>query len=178
VIHPIEGTKRTQDEYRELTVGKIRSMLDMIGHDQLNVHLALEINQFKMIKVSPGYTYDGILDIVTEVNSDHLGICFDLGHTYSNIRRGFLPPVIPDAFLRRVIHTHIHDLSPEYQTHWPLLYGNVPVGKYLKLLAQGHFKGILNLELIYDRFYTTINAKQAIDASLAKLNAILYKEEQ
>jgi sugar phosphate isomerase/epimerase len=173
VVHPIEGHNKTQDEYRRLTVWKIKKITDTLERAHLNVQLALEINQFKAGKNSPGFTCAGILEIVTAVNSDQLGICFDFGHTWSNIRRGFLSKTIPDEFLNCVIHTHIHDLSSEGQTHWPLTSGNVPVEEYVKLLAARQFNGVLNLELNYDRFKASINAKQAISASLKKLGEIV-----
>jgi sugar phosphate isomerase/epimerase len=173
VVHPIEGQNKTQDEYRHLTVRKIKNITDTIERDNLNVQIALEINQFKEKKTSPGCTYDGILKIVSAVDSDKLGICLDFGHTWSNIRRGFLNKTIPDQFLNRVIHTHIHDLSSEYKTHWPLTFGNVPVEAYIKLLVARQFNGVLNLELNYDRFKTAISAIEAINASLKILGDIV-----
>jgi sugar phosphate isomerase/epimerase len=169
VVHPIEGKNKTQDEYHDLTVVTIKKLTDAIRRERLNVHIALEINQFKDNKISPGYTYDGILAIVTEVNSEHAGICFDFGHTWSNVRRGFLDRTIPGEFLNRVIHTHIHDLGPGYRTHWPLTSGNVPVAEYIQSLAQRRYQGFLNLEINYDRFKTATNAKEAIRGSLDKL---------
>ena len=80
---------------------------------------------------------------------------------------------IPDTFLNHVIHAHIHDLGPDYKTHWPLTLGNVPVEEYVKLLAARRFNGVLNLELVYERFKTSISAKQAIEASLKKLGNIV-----
>jgi sugar phosphate isomerase/epimerase len=173
VVHPIEGTRRTQDEYHQLTVAKIKNMTDTVTRDNLKVKIALEINQFVTTLASPGFTYDGILKIVTEVNSEHLGICFDFGHTWSNIRRGFMGQTIPDQFLNRVIHTHIHDLSLEYKTHWPLTFNNVPVAEYIRLLTERSYQGVLNLELDCLRFKNSIGVKEAVGSSLIKLSHII-----
>ena len=71
VVHPIEGETKTQEEYRNLTIRKIKNSINAIQRDNLNVKLALEIMQYEETLTSPGFTYEGVLDIVTEINSDH-----------------------------------------------------------------------------------------------------------
>jgi len=51
-----------------------------------------------------------------------------------------------------VIHTHVHDMSPEGQTHWPLDGGRVPLARNARLLRRAGYRGLYCLELSPDRF--------------------------
>jgi sugar phosphate isomerase/epimerase len=55
-------------------------------------------------------------------------------------------------FLKRVIHTHIHDISRDGATHFPLTSGILPLSECLDRLANEKYQGYLNFEPSIDRW--------------------------
>jgi sugar phosphate isomerase/epimerase len=90
-----------------------------------------------------GVTREEVLDLVTDLNSPRLGICWDMGHDYLAHRDDRLAP----EWLERVIHVHVHDVDANENDHFPLVYGKVPHAKWLRALRQAGMKGIVTLEL-------------------------------
>jgi sugar phosphate isomerase/epimerase len=105
---------------------------------------ALENNnptETNVIKI--GVTREEVLELVTGINSPQLGICWDMGHDYLAKREDKLAP----EWLERIIHVHVHDVDPQGNDHFPLMFGKVPFARWLSALHQVGMKGIVTLEL-------------------------------
>lgn len=137
--------------YAELTQNSLRGLLREIEAQKAPYKIALEINREKA-KTDPSFTWEGVVSMVKAVNHPALGICWDMGHSFSNASRGVIPVMPPDEFASRVIHTHIHDLSPEGRTHWPLREKKVPIQEFCQILHKLGYSGVYNLEIGPDRF--------------------------
>jgi sugar phosphate isomerase/epimerase len=72
-------------------------------------------------------------------------------------------------FLDNVIHTHIHDLSPGGETHWPLTESVVPLADFVLSLKEKNYAGTYNLELRPERWQKVIDAKTGIFESISIL---------
>ncbi|MBU0511556.1 MAG: sugar phosphate isomerase/epimerase, partial [Chloroflexi bacterium] len=109
-----------------------------------NLTIALE----NLDIAKPGITKFGerredVLALVTEIDHPRLGICWDTGH---DIRQG-VPQDPPKEWLERVDHVHIHDLDNSGEDHFPLVFGNVPNERWIKLLMDAGMEGTITLEL-------------------------------
>ena len=146
-LHPVRG-----DNIAMLTI-----LSDYIIEMQLPVRIALENNR-KMPDESDSDCLSFVLDTVTRVNRENVGICFDMGH-YAWYAKNFTesPNTIPDeTFFSRVIHTHIHAYT-DGTTHFPLDEWREPMSLYIRELRKGYL-GIYNLELEPGRYAHRWNA--------------------
>ena len=160
------------------SIEKQRPTLDSVVrriHDISSLpHVALEIMRYHEKLCDPCSTYEGLLAVLDELDGeeDHkIGICWDMGHTRSSIAQGKLSPETPEAFLARVVHTHLHDVGPNGDTHWPLVEGT-PVAQDLGLLKSVGFDGVLNLELLPQRWPPDVPVRQSIVESIAWLQRV------
>ena len=141
-VHPIAGDN----------VKMLSSIADYIEKHNLPVTVALENNRLMPDKTE-GDSVAYVLDVVKKVNRAGIGICWDMGHYmyWWKKNHGNEPVCLPDeAFLKRVIHTHIHGLSA-LKTHFPLDSHALPLKEFLDGLCFEYF-GLYNLELEYNRF--------------------------
>lgn len=133
------------------------------------LQFALENNRVKKVN-DPGNTIKGVLEMVENLNREDVGICWDMGHYFSNILYGKenAPPIFEEdpllnTFCKRVVHTHIHGNNLEWTTHFPLREEkNLPLRSFVQLLEQNNYKGIYNLELSLERWPKEDDAKQLI----------------
>jgi len=151
----------------ERTVHALRSLLDVFQREGVPFSIALEINHLGP-RSDPGVTYTGIVEMIAGTDRPGIGACWDMGHAFMNVQHGQLARVPSEAFLERVIHTHVHDLGP--RTHYPLTRGVVPVDLYAKLLLDRGYEGILNLELSPERYPEL--AREGVWASIERLVAL------
>jgi sugar phosphate isomerase/epimerase len=170
-LHCYSAREDSVEELARRTVLALRSLLDALCAAGLPLHVALETNHVSA-NHDPGVTYAGIVDMIDRVDRPGIGACWDLGHTTMNVQHGQMARLPPDAFLERVIHTHVHDLGP--RTHHPLTHGVVPVDAYLDLLLDRGYDGILNLELSPQRFPDTVC--DGVWASIERL--VAYRQPQ
>jgi len=154
------------------TISALRRLLDERDKRNAPFRFALEINKSKA-KVDPSFTWEGVSSIAEEVDHSALGICWDFGHAYYNHRIGLITAEPPESFLRKVIHTHIHDLSPEDKTHWPLCEGVVPLARNCELLQSVGYDGVYNLELDPPRYPDYTNLSDALYDSVTILKDVL-----
>jgi len=112
---------------------------------------ALENQRFKGYE-DPAISFDGTVAIVQSMPEQKIGICWDMGHSFSNTVNFNHPQFPSEDFLSRVIHTHIHDLGPGGRTHWPFKENKVPLEENIRLLQSINYRGAYNLELSFDRF--------------------------
>ena len=52
-----------------------------------------------------------------------------------------------EAFVRAVRHVHVHDINPEGEDHFPLVFGRVPWRDDLAALKAAGFGGLVILEI-------------------------------
>lgn len=140
-IHPIVGDNTAM----------LLKLSDYLYDHNYPVRIALE-NERKLPDKTMGDGLKLVLDAVTQVNRENVGICFDMGH-YAWYAEQILKDskaLPPREFLDRVIHTHIHRCV-EGNTHFPVLEWFEPLASYVRELDYGYY-GVYNLELSPDRF--------------------------
>ena len=140
-IHPIVGDNTAM----------LLKLSDYLYDHNYPVRIALE-NERKLPDKTMGDGLELVLDAVTQVNRDNVGICFDMGH-YAWYAEQILQDskaLPPREFLDRVIHTHIHRCL-DGNTHFPVLEWFEPLASYIRELDYGYY-GVYNLELSPDRF--------------------------
>jgi len=150
-VHPFAAKQGDEQALFEETVETARRLCDLSGESDAPFIFALELMRRKQ-QVDPGVTYDGVLNMVDRIDRPNMGICWDLGHTLANIDAGVVDDSPPPAFLRNVIHTHIHDRRE--QTHRPILDERSPVRPLIETLLRAGYRDVMNLELSAHRFDT------------------------
>ena len=140
-VHPIEGDN----------VAMLLALSDYAREQGLPVRIALE-NERRLPDKTEGDSIALVLEAVTRVDRENVGICFDMGHFtwYNSLYHTYSDGMPPVEFLDRVIHTHIHECA-EGRTHFPLEGWRAPVADYVKALDRRYF-GVYNLELEPPRF--------------------------
>jgi len=171
VTIPLHAKFRMEGEMEPViadTISALRRLLEERDRREAPFRFALEINKSKA-KVDPSFTWEGVSSIVEEINHPALGICWDFGHAHYNHRIGLISAEPPEAFLRKVFHTHIHDLSSEDKTHWPLCEDIVPLARNCELLHNAGYQGVYNLELDPPRYPDYENLSEALYDSVTRL---------
>jgi len=148
-IHSYAGFENDNGKYIHDTVNALSQLLD---NTKENVVFALEINRAKSLYFDPSVSYEGVINIINLVNSERVGACWDFGHAASNGLNNLINPLPSDEFLSKVIHTHIHDLSPDYITHFPLTYARLPLASFTDLLLKSGYAACFNLEFSLERW--------------------------
>lgn len=162
-------------ELEEQTLIMLRDWIRFIEVEQLPIRFALENNRKKDSKADPGNSCENVLKMVEEIDSPHLGICWDMGHYYANVASSndaiVADEKLPsEEFLRRVIHTHIHGTGKNGRTHFPIVESNhLAVEAYLAALGQCGYKGTYNLELSFKRYEVKMPVVEKVLASIEKL---------
>ena len=103
---------------------------------------------------------------VSNVDSERLGVCFDMGHRLSSLNKfGEDSDPADDSFYSLVRHTHIHSLYKGV-THLPLTVGKSALDENLSALARNGYRGVLNLEVNLGRFDEPFDAKESFEGSV------------
>jgi sugar phosphate isomerase/epimerase len=170
-LHCYSEQDGSLSQLAERTVQALCGLLDVLQREGAPLSIALEINHVGP-RVDPGITYAGIVEMIAGTGRPGIGACWDMGHAFMNVQHGQLACVPCEAFLERVIHTHVHDLGP--RTHYPLTRGVVPVDLYVQLLRDRGYEGILNLELSPERY--PASAREGLWASIERLVALAQGE--
>lgn len=170
-VHCIASKGGNVNELIQQTVDTVTTWLSIADKRKWSIKLALEINRAKDI-ADPGNHYEGLLAVKKHLPDPRVGFCWDLGHTAYNVLQGTLSAQTPDAFVRDVIHTHIHGLSPSGQTHWPLGQHSLHVESWLQSLLRCGYEGVLNLELDPVRFKDNLDVKGGVLDSIKFLRSI------
>jgi len=178
-LHALQE-KRTEstfssEELKEQTIDMLKDWTQKVELENLPVYFALENNRNKEKSIDPGNSCEVVVEMVESVNSPHLGICWDMGHLYSNLmtesernlKMGDLPP---KEFLEKVIHTHIHGLNTVGRTHFPLTEKyTLPIEEYVNALKSHNYEGVYNLELSFERFEKGIPVVEMVNNSVRRL---------
>ena len=159
-------------------IEKTRQLLRLWGDeaDRYGYRLALELNRDKH-NGDPSVTPRGVLSMLEGTDPAAVGICFDFGHYYSNVRTyGLGEEALPDKqFLERVIHTHIHALGQNGGTHFPLdAAGRLPLDRYVGGLSRAGYGDIYHIELEFARIPEQ-SFRQAIRDSVVSLKGAVFR---
>ena len=174
-IHVSQGVEENID-YASRTKQILQAGSIELNKSTNQVLFAFENNRMKKVN-DPGNTIKGVLEMVETLGREDVGICFDMGHYYSNIQQGKedSPSVLEEdpllnEFCKHVVHTHIHGMSSEGTTHFPIRKeSDLPLRSFVQLLEQNDYKGIYNLELSLDRWAKDEDPKQLIAESIEYL---------
>ncbi|MCF7914044.1 MAG: sugar phosphate isomerase/epimerase [Spirochaetaceae bacterium] len=154
------------------TINNLKQISLLIKKEKYPISFAVEINREKN-KNDPSTGYENLIEICRQVDNPKIGIGWDIGHTYYNVCNSYIPKDPPREFIERVVHTHIHDLNSNGQTHWPLVTGNLPLKFYLQKLQSVAYNQYHTLELYPERFIDTLSA----DITMFESIEILKKAE-
>lgn len=149
-IHPVSDDN----------IAMLTSLSDHIIEHRYPVRIALE-NKRRMPDGRGGDSLALVLDAVTRVDRNNVGICFDMGHFawYTENFTDSPNTLPPEEFLSRVIHTHIHSCV-EGTTHFPLDEWREPISLYINALGYKYL-GVYNIELSPKRFSHLFGAADA-----------------
>jgi sugar phosphate isomerase/epimerase len=161
----------------ESTTRTLKGLIESVGICNYTVKLAVEINRFHRNRIKTyDTTYEGILKVTQHLTDSEIGFCWDMGHTQSSFLQNMLPATPPFEFVRKVIHTHVHGLSPRGTTHWPLTKSTAHIASGVRQLKSCGYNGIYNLELypmrwdaeniVRDEILTSIHCLQKIPNSI------------
>lgn len=139
VLHGAKGDEPRRRLRRD-TVAFARWVLRRSKH--LRIALEVRIRERGTVKV--GDSRAELVDLVSELGSERVGICWDLGH---DVRNGFSFTGVDWGFVSHVTHVHVHDVSPDGRDHYPLVFDNVPYQDCLKLLLEAGYRGNIILEI-------------------------------
>jgi len=174
VVHPYDFPEASYDELVTATVNGLEALIEHFKRHLLPFRIALEINRHRGDNV-PGVSYDGLLEIGSHFSAEELGFCWDMGHTQASVLLKKLPETPPSEFVKRVIHTHVHEVSPEGTTHQPLRAPASYLEQCIGCLEAIGYTGVYNLELYPDRWKPEVNVKEAILLSVERLGTILRR---
>jgi len=172
VVHALVDPDASCGAMTESTVRALTRLAESIARRSVPVRVSLEINRHHGID-APGTTYESLLDIAQRLGSTEIGFCWDMGHTRSSVLQDRLPAVPPADFARKVIHTHVHGLSREGDTHWPLTESSSHVASGVSQLRRFGYGGTYNLELYPMRWGSEHAVREGILGSVHCLRKIL-----
>lgn len=171
VVHAHSNACVDADALMSSSASAIRALDAFFKQHGLPIRIALEINRDHGVK-APGVTYEGLLEIEKRCNGVALGFCWDMGHTQSSFQQKTLPAEPPQSFVAKVIHAHVHDLSPEGDTHWPLIGDCRHLGSGMLRLESNGYTGCYNLELYPSRWEQIGCVRDGMLDSIDRLRAI------
>ncbi len=141
VIHGASDPQASVSQNEDTTAGLLDWLATAITTRTLPAFAALELGAFKPDReTAAARSRASVMSVVTKVDSDRAGICWDLAHDYENAANEPRWTVDPaEDFLRRVVHVHVHDVDDDGLAHYPLLLGSVPFREQLEALTRlGH----------------------------------------
>jgi sugar phosphate isomerase/epimerase len=139
VVHGARATDRSHAQLLQDTV----AFLEWLLSQSAGLRVAVENLPLHPALIKIGTSHRDLMEIVESVRTPDVGICWDLGH---DVLLGATSP--PNrAFLRQVIHVHVHDIDAEGVDHYPLVYGRVPYRSWLRPLVKEGFAGCVTLEV-------------------------------
>ncbi len=137
VLHGAADVATSAQANDDATTGLLEWLAMEFETGTLPANAALELGAAKEGRqTASARSRASVLEIVQRVDSERVGICWDLAHDRENasIEPGWT--VIPDdEFLRRVKHVHLHDLGEDGLAHYPLVLGSVPIAEQFTALS-------------------------------------------
>ena len=183
-LHAFQTDRGDVHKLRLETIELLDRWASFIKSEKLPVYIALENNRNKET-IDPGNSSEGVLEMVNVINSSHVGICWDMGHYYSNLlkkmglesRPSAHLDVLPStSFLEKVYHTHIHGLNRQGTTHFPLTEKeSLPLEHYVTALKNVDYLGVYNLELSLPRWGAHTSYDQEMTDTITRLQNAISK---
>jgi sugar phosphate isomerase/epimerase len=170
-LHPVTPSQAPRGVKTD-TILLAHHLTALIKKQAYPVILALE-NQRSKGDQNSGTSYQGIAEMVAAVADPGLGICWDMGHATANHLTEGQPLMPYQEFLQETVHTHIHDLSRQGKTHWPLKENQVPVEDFVTALKKNGYRGLYNLELSFSRFRREKDREKSIFDSISRLSLMI-----
>lgn len=177
--YAVTNGSQTGEQLSEASYRQLQRWLKQTAEEDLNVQFIVELTRRLPKKTDPGGSVESLLSLVRRVNDDRCGICWDMGHYYSNCMRDRQYSKRPDnvvedlpveEFMKRTMHTHIHGLSDKCRTHFPLVPGeSLPLELYVSALQAAGYNGVYNLELDCQRFVDHPQLFEEIEATIERL---------
>jgi sugar phosphate isomerase/epimerase len=161
VVHALESRPESSNTTVEATAGVLARIDEEVRTCAPPVTIALEINRYRGAD-SPATTNVGLIEIAKRLEGAEIGFCRDFGHARFSFLQEKLPPAPPAEFLSNVYHTHIHGLSTEGQTHWPLSEDCGYLVSDISRLDSYGFDGVYNLELYPTRWAAQQDVRDSI----------------
>ncbi len=175
-VHTYSDKTGHSDELSERTIKTVSRWVELMDKGDLPFNVAVEINRSKGI-VDPSVSCEGVMRIVEGINHGRVGVCWDMGHYYTNFKNGVAEKMPGEDFIKKVIHTHIHGIG-EQGTHYPVILPEAGfLIPYINKLKSREYKGVYNLELTFDKFFMDTPADAAALKSIDQLKFILSMEE-
>lgn len=119
-----------------------------------------------------------LLELVRDIGSPHLRLCFDIGH--ANIFEKRIGDAIREAGFDFIKIIHAHDNLGDRDAHLPPYSGNVDFGDVCEALYDIGFNGVMNFETTPERLegYAMMSAEEqrAAERELAKYARLLGGE--
>jgi sugar phosphate isomerase/epimerase len=171
VLHGYSGDPSADvDTLKASTARALEALIRIRNGECLPIRVSLEITRCQKTKCDPCCDYGGLLEIADQFEASELGLCWDMGHTQSSVAQGFLDAQVPQAFLQRVIHTHIHDMGPTGVTHFPIHSHSATDAMIGSLVGVG-YTGRFNLELYPARWPDDADVTLGFQDSIRRLRA-------
>ncbi len=171
-MHPVKKIDGNNEQLKSLSESILKHYCMEIEKNTLPIKIAYE-NQREKGFTDPATKFTSISASLSLIKRKEIGTCWDMGHSYANFLKNKYEELPDDLFLENAIHTHIHDLAEKTgATHWPLIFGNTPVEKYIGILKKHGYSGLYNLELSTERF-RNLNVKKSMLESIDILKGIL-----
>jgi len=128
VMHIMEG-----DIISELNLGGIESIWQLVRKaEELKVKIAIENTRLP----------DGIRFVLSEIESEHLGLCYDSSHARLNGGE-----VLLKEFGHRLVTCHISDNDGKIDRHWLPGNGIIDWQEFCKSFPKESYSGTLMLEV-------------------------------
>lgn len=172
VVHALTNAQAGHHTFVESTLRALERLAEDIHAHDLPVRVGLEISRYHGLH-SPGTTYEGLLDIAQTLDDSEIGFCWDVGHTHSSFLQDRLPEAPPSKFVERTIHTHLHGLAPDGDTHRPLIGSSSHIESAISQLRSFGYNGTYNLELYPTRWGVGSDVRDGILDSILCLQGIL-----
>lgn len=172
IIHPLNSTHKNRTVLFQQTLEYLQQILTEL--QDVPARFALEIlrNRENSAKLHLGDNYEEILEILTNVHAENLGICWDFGHAYAMHQRGLQQQFPPVEFLNQVVHCHVHDCLDQ-KTHLPLGHGEISIQESIQLLKSCGYDGILNLEFVPHRIDDPLNFIKYVKQSVFLISELI-----
>lgn len=143
VLHPQMpfGRGKTVEDpevAKALTIDMLKFLLP--DCEKYGVILCLENMPFRRQRIS---TTDRIVEVVKEINSPYLGICFDTGHSYVMYEDIGQSVRLTAPYLKVL---HVHDNFYDDEHNFPFMCA-IDWHAFVKALVEIGYDGVLNLEV-------------------------------
>ncbi len=138
VIHGAADPTALLFENEDATAGLLDWLSSEITTRKLPAFAAVELGAAKPGRESAAARCRAsVLRIVRKVDSNRVGICWDMAHDRENAASETDWRVDPgDEFLNNVVHVHLHDIGDDGLAHYPLVLGTVPFVEQLGCLSR------------------------------------------